>query len=59
MLVLERKYGQSLVFTIPPSHKERTIEVLIEESSRNVNAAKVVIDVDRSIRVLRKELLEK
>jgi len=57
MLVLWRKQGETIVIDIPPSDHHRTVIVMMTEM-RSSHLAKIGIEADKSIRIMRGELLE-
>jgi carbon storage regulator len=57
MLVLSRGRGESVFVTVPPSDRERTIEVMAVEIRGD--KARLGFEADRDITVHRSEVVEK
>jgi len=55
--VLSRKTGQKLIVTIPPCDTEREIVVMLCDIRDNGGKARIGIEADTSISIMRAELL--
>ena len=56
MLVISRKPGEAIRFTVPPSDKTQTF--IVKVVRLNKNAVNIGTDADRSVKILRTELIE-
>lgn len=58
MLTLKRVLGESIVITVPPSDREQKVYLhLLSLCGRH--AARIGIDADPAVKILRTELLER
>jgi sRNA-binding carbon storage regulator CsrA len=56
MLVISRKPGESIRFTVPPSDKPQTF--IVKVVRLNENAVKIGTDANSCVKVLRTELVD-